>query len=80
MGSVIIDLDKWTLPQKPSQAIAPQLWTESFEPLPDPCWNADWLDLVQGATATILIKVTVQDTLHSILTPNRELYSALGTE
>lgn len=60
---------------------------------PSPCWNVDWFDLVQGATAAVQwghfdlsISINSSLKLHSntlcvgFLTPNRELCPALGTE
>lgn len=37
--------------------VAPLLWKGSQEPFPQACWNCNWLDLVQGSTATVSLCV-----------------------
>ena len=30
-----------------------------YDALPTPCWNADWIDLVQAITATVYLQLHV---------------------
>ena len=46
-------LKKICLPQQPLTAIVSSASSETYRPLPSPCWNVDWLDLVQAAKSSV---------------------------